>query len=283
MEQVDQLFEATVGQDAPDTETMQDETVQTEPEVNATEMVETPPAAETGHVAEPVSDKPAKSFLVDEPEPEPKTEGRKETQIPVHVAQKLRAKYRQSEEEKSQWKERAEFLEQQLSAQTQPAAVIAEEDTDGLDELDDDDIVTKAQAQRLAIQTAQKAIAQRDAESAKSRQVEQTKAALLSSEQAIRQTTPDYDTVIATAIKEEVLLPQDRQAAYQSKNPARTLYLLAKRNLEALGLTPQAAVPQTGNTQPQPQTTPPTDAENDDALSDEEWAKNFLSRPLVGG
>jgi len=137
-----------------------------------------------------------------------------------------------------------------------------EDDKQPAADLDDDDFLTVAQTRKLAADLIRQEMAKKEAEIARIREREQTKTRLLEAEQAFRAKTPDYDDVLNLALKEDVLLETDRRAAYQANDPAKALYLAAKRNLSLLGIDLPVPKPKPQNTQQLPDVK--TDTETDD-------------------
>ena len=212
-----------------------------------TEVAETKPA--------PVADPPKKSFLVDDDAPIEEAPAKEKAFVPNEsfAIRREREKRRELERELEELR----------------AAKAAAPEPDELDEVGNDDYLTKAQSFKLAEKAAAKILAERQAQQAQQVEHQQTKARLIASEQAFREKMTDYDTVIETALNEEVLLPEDRQRAYASKDPAKTLYLLAKRNLEAVGVVLPQSVPVPSSVQNPNINQSPAAAEADEDVPDD--------------
>jgi hypothetical protein len=175
-------------------------------------------------------------------ETEEETEEKSTTQVPVSALQKERQRRREAEQ-------RAKELEQQ-SNQSPPDG--EKSDVDSILDGDDDDWLTRGEVkqalQTIKGQDQQPQNQQQLAEQVKSLiqqerqrdQIQQTKQKAISSEQQIRKEYKDYDKIVGTARELNLLNDNDRQKAFASDNPAKSLYEISKQKItnvsSALGI-----------------------------------------------
>lgn len=282
MEHLEQIFDEMTGTE--DNTTIQPEaTAEAVAEVKpeTVQVPETPVSAKTE--AKPVEtvqpkkdetpepDATKKSFLVETEEPlveaDDQPKGKSFVPSESHAIRRL----------KDDIKALKESIQQQANAKT---AVDAE--SEELANLPDDEYLTVAQSRKLAQIEARRLMAARESELAEQHRRVQVQSRLLASENAFRQRVPDYDKVMQIAIEQEdVLTESDRKEAFASKDPAKSLYLIAKMKLSALGVD----VPQPQK-QTKTETNPPAVAKvadgtaqevNEDEIPDEEFLDYLIA------
>ena len=181
-----------------------------------------------------------KSFLVDTPSEDeegiviPDEEKRTGRYVPVEDHAKLRQRAQDAEAEVEKLR-----TTQSGTGTTPEKSGEAEED---LENYDEDDIITKAQAQEIA-KTEFNRLEDIKAQQliTKDQEAQQRQAArqvILDGETQARKDLSDYDAVCAAGLGSGAVTKGDMQNVMSAKNPAVALYIACKQKVSALGISP---------------------------------------------